>query len=70
MILEIDEAEFSTLMMQGILSADDDRGVNDWVKATKKGTEDTKYSTWMYSKSIDRLRARTFEEFYGDGIVD
>lgn len=69
-MIEIEEEEFNKLMMGGVLASQENQGATDWVKATKKGSRDTKYATWMYSKSLNKLRGRTFEEFYGNGIVD
>lgn len=62
-------AEWDLIHLKGVLEEDDTRGATDWEMRYKEGS-DTKYGSLMYSPTLNRFRCRTFNEFYGNGIVD
>lgn len=65
----MDPTQWDKIKSKGVLEEDNTLGATDWEMRYKKGT-DSKYGSHMYSPSLDKFRYRTFEEFYGNGIVD
>ena len=68
----IEPAFWEELWSKGILSSKGDSKAlaEHWVEATQKGSGWNKYSIYMYSPSIERLREQDMGEFYGRGVVD
>lgn len=67
----ISQKEWDEAKAKGILEKTDTKGVNDWKKTfIISSPYDAKYGSLMYSTSLKRLRKETFNEFYGNGIVD
>ena len=64
------EDEFQTLKSKGILDAEDDKQVKDWIPVLYPTANDVKFGRIMYSPSLDLLRNQTFSEFYGNSTVD
>lgn len=69
MTTTMNKKDWEALYNKGVLPEGDHQSVTDWEMRYKEGT-DNKYGSLMYSPSIQRLRVRTFQEFYGGGIVD
>ncbi len=68
--VEFTQEDWRELWDKGILDSEDIKLADDWVTTFPPNQWYTKYAKRMYSPSLDRLRATTFGEFYGNGIVD
>jgi hypothetical protein len=68
--VEFDQANWNNLLERGVMNESDNTLANDWETTFPPNKWGTKYSKYMYSATLDRLRACTFGEFYGSGIVD
>lgn len=64
------QKQWDELWNKGVLKESDSKGATDWEMRYPSTARDTKYSSKMYSPSLQKLRHRTFSEFYGNGIVD
>lgn len=54
----------------GMLDEKDEGMADDWVTISYKSQGWAKYGRAMYSPTLNRLRAQSFDEFYDGGIVD
>lgn len=43
---------------------------DDWIQVWKPECHYQKYGLWTWSNKLQKLRAVTMSEFYGNGIVD
>ena len=68
--VEFDQENWQELWNKGIMDSQDVDKADDWETTFPPNKWGTKYAKRMYSPSLDRLRATTFGEFYGNGIVD
>ena len=68
--VEFDQENWNELWNKGIMNETQIVLANDWETTFPPNKWGTKYSKYMYSATLDRLRACTFGEFYGGGIVD
>lgn len=69
MTKSMEPKKWDEILERGYLEAEDHQNATDWEMRYKQGN-DSKYGSLMYSPSLNQFRARTFTEFYGDGIVD
>ena len=52
-------------LFKSTLKAEEFGNATDWIKSEKMGKGDSKFSTKMYSPSLNKLRNQTAGEFYG-----
>lgn len=67
---EFNQENWEELIIKGVLPKTEISLANDWVITYRPNYWKEKYNKFMYSKTLDKLRCVTFDEFYGNGIVD